>query len=109
MKNILKNIGVFFKKKQNTSVEKASSNPYRDWGVICAVSTVIFILVVAGNVYFFMAIQKGKFFANEEEYIAPGKKISAQKLEEALDLMSEREDNFNDLKIKRTTISDPSI
>jgi len=109
MKIILKNIGSFFKKKPNVNGQKTSSNPYRDWAITCTVATLIFLLMVGVTIYLFLGIQKGTLFAGEEVEVTPLKKISSQKLEEALLLMLKREETFNELKTTRPVLTDPSV
>lgn len=109
MKIVLKNISTFFKKKETASEQKSSRNPYRDWLIIFIFSIVIFIIMVGVNAYIFFGIQSETLFSTAAEIKTPAKKISPQKLDEALQLMTAREISFAELKIKKPVITDPSI
>ena len=109
MKNILKNITVFFKKKEHSAEERSYRNPYRDWMIIFVVSALLLIVTFALNLYVFFGIQKGTLFSESEEAIALVKNVSTQKLDKALQLILSREKIFEELKTKKTVISDPSM
>ncbi|MDO8492371.1 MAG: hypothetical protein Q7S34_01890 [bacterium] len=109
MKIDLKNIKRFFKKKETATEQKPLRNPYRDWVVIFVFVVMMFIAVSAYSAYVFLGIQQETAFSAGDIVTPSVKKISPQKLDEALQLITNRQKTFEELKIKRPTIADPSI
>lgn len=109
MKIDLKNIKEFFKKKETITRQKSFRNPYHDWLIIFISAATMFIIVVVASAYVFLGIQQGTVFSAGDTTTPTTKKINPQKLDEALQLIIGRQKTFEELKIKRPAVTDPSI
>jgi type II secretory pathway component PulC len=108
--SILKNIGIFFGARLMRKYKKHYLiNASTDWHMLLIIFIIVTIVAVSFSVYLFMQINKGEIFVVKQDESVLSDSIDRTLLKETLSLYEEKSRNFEELKINRPSVVDPSL
>ena len=82
---------------------------YSDWKIILSFFLIAFLISIFLALFLYFYSDEGVDLYGQGQTTTIGKKIKKEALEKVIIKMEERQKNFEELKVNKPTVGDPSI
>lgn len=100
--------GKFFRNRPQ-SAEAKEINPRRDWNIILAFFTLLVFAAMAFSLSMYLRINSGSFFITAGEVESSVETIDRSKLKKVTEYYEAKRKLFEESKVKKSEVIDPSI